>query len=181
MPAETSGPAMALAEKKAKIAPNIQYLWFILSPEKHSIAPDSREISVTARVVSLPRLLAWVELEATAGGIDDAKVKRIQLTVEELFANTIHHGYRKESDATIWLTLHISANMATLVFCDSATPFNLLEATSLPASVERLGGVGLNLIRALTSKISYRYENNRNITTLFFQINDSVLHSTLSN
>ena len=105
----------------------------------------------------------------------------MQLTVEELFANTIHHGYCKECDATIWLSLNISANMATLVFCDNAKPFNVLEAKSLSASIERLGGVGLNLIRALTSKISYRYENNRNITTLFFQINDSVLHSTLSN
>lgn len=105
----------------------------------------------------------------------------MQLTVEELFANTIHHGYRKECGATIWLSLNISANMATLVFCDNAKPFNVLEAKSLPASVERLGGVGLNLIRALTSNISYRYENNRNITTLFFQLNNSVLHSTLSN
>ena len=73
-----------------------------------------------------------------AGGLDAATTKRMQLAVEELFANVIHHGYGEECDAAICLTLQIDGRLAKLTFSDDAKPFNLLQATPLAASPERL-------------------------------------------
>lgn len=114
-------------------------------------------------------MLAWIEREAEANGLDSATTKRMQLVAEELFVNAIHHGFGAECDATIALALRIDDALAHLTFSDSAPPFDLRSAPALPADPARLGGVGLNLIRALSSAIRYRHEAGRNITTLDFQ------------
>ncbi len=139
-----------------------------MSPENPSNAPDSREISVAARFAALPGLLAWIERETRAGGLAAATTKRMQLAVEELFANAIHHGYGEECDARVTLALHIDGNLARVTFSDSARPFDPLSALPLPADPERLGGVGLNLVRALAGSIKYRRDAGRNIMTLAF-------------
>jgi anti-sigma regulatory factor (Ser/Thr protein kinase) len=151
-----------------------------LPPEPQSTLSDSRQISVAARFAALPELLGWIEHEATADELDVAMVKRMQLVVEELFVNAIHHGYGKECDASINLALSSDGKLATLSFSDTAKPFNLLEGKPLPASSERLGGVGLNLVRALASAIRYQHHDGRNITTLDFHADGAAPKSQLS-
>ncbi len=103
-----------------------------------------------------------------AGGLDAATTKRMQLAVEELFANVIHHGHGGECDAAIGLALRIDGRLARLTFSDNARPFDPLSALPLAADPERIGGVGLNLVRALAGSIQYRRDAGHNITTLTF-------------
>jgi anti-sigma regulatory factor (Ser/Thr protein kinase) len=108
-------------------------------------------------------------------------IKRMQLVVEEMFVNAIHHGYGAECDATVELALRIEGKQASLTFSDHARPFNLLQMRPLPANPERLGGVGLNLVRALTDAIHYRYDAGRNITTFTFRAAETSPIRRLSN
>lgn len=123
---------------------------------------------MTARFAALPTIMAWIERSADSGGLDSGQSKRMQLAAEELFVNSIHHGYGGECDAGIELALDIDAERATLTFIDHAPPFNLNDAAPLTASAERIGGVGLNLVRALANAIRYRRESNSNVTMLDF-------------
>lgn len=97
----------------------------------------------------------------------------MQLVTEELFVNTLHHGYGCECDAEISLALTIEYDQASLTFLDHAPPFNLLQREPLPASAERMGGVGLNLIRALSGAIRYQRVGDCNITILDFKATPS--------
>ncbi len=121
-----------------------------------------------ARFAALPMVMAWIERSAGNGGLDASQSMRMQLAAEELFVNSIHHGYGGESDADIELALDIDSERATLTFIDHAPPFNLNDAAPLSASAERIGGVGLNLVRALTKAIRYRRELHSNVTMLDF-------------
>lgn len=119
----------------------------------------------------------WVERIAVANGLESAKVKRIQLAIEELFTNTILHGHGMECDATIELALNIDASRVKLTYSDGAKRFDPRAAAPLPASSERMGGVGLNLIRAFTRSFLYRYQNGRNILELEFPTSEESLLS----
>lgn len=88
---------------------------------------------------------------------EERMLKRLQLCLEELFANSIHHGYRGESDVPIRLKLDRSPERVRLTHADWAPAFNLLHVARLPADSERRG-VGLNLIRALTNRIQYQHQ-----------------------
>jgi len=127
---------------------------------------STSEMSVSARFAALTELMQWLEREANM--LESDQVKRMQLVTEELFANSINHGYGTECDATISLVLNIDAERVNLIYRDSAKPFDLLSAQPLPASTDRIGGIGLNLIRALASAIRYQYKNGHNIIELDF-------------
>lgn len=133
-----------------------------------------------ARFAALPTVMAWIERGANNVGLDTSQSKRMQLAAEELFVNSIHHGYGGESDAGIELALEINAERATLTFIDHAPPFNLNDAVPLSASTERIGGVGLNLVRALANAIRYRRESNSNVTMLDFPPPRNIDKSRLS-
>ncbi len=128
----------------------------------------STEISTSARFTSLPRLLAWVEDCAAASRLAPGQSQRLQLVVEELFANTIHHGYGGECERPVRLSWQTHNDRITLGYADEAPPFNLLEAAPLPPSQERIGGAGLNLVRALASTIRFRRDGRSNVTELDF-------------
>ncbi len=129
---------------------------------------DASEESAHAHFSDLPALQAWLAHWALACRLEERMLKRLQLCLEELFANSIHHGYRGQSDAPIRVKLDRSLDRVRLTYADRAPAFNLLQAAQLPASSERLGGVGLNLIRALTNRIQYQHEAGWNITILEF-------------
>lgn len=142
---------------------------------------NASEESARALFSDLPSLQAWLAQWASACQLEERMLKRLQLCLEELFANSIHHGYRGESDAPIRLKLDRSPERVRLTYADRAPAFNLLHVARLPADSERLGGVGLNLIRALTNRIQYQHEAGWNITTLEFTTLGETQKSLLSN
>ena len=151
-----------------------------MSPSDPIDTPDSRQISVSARFAALPEVLAWVEHCAAAGGVVSAQSKRMQLAVEELFVNTLHHGHRGESDARISVSLDIAPGRATLTYSDQAPAFNLLEAEPLQPDRDRPGGVGLHLVRALAGSIRYWRSDDSNILEMEFGNAGNTLEEPLS-
>lgn len=139
-----------------------------MPPPVLSIVADSRQISTPARFAALPELHAWLVRLGEQEKLDEELLERLQLTVEELFANSIHHGYCGECDALVSMELRIEADTVRLTYCDRGAPFNLQQAAPTAASPERLGGFGLNLVRALSNAIEYRHEHDTNITELVF-------------
>ncbi|MCB0643505.1 MAG: ATP-binding protein [Phaeodactylibacter sp.] len=94
----------------------------------------------------------------------------LELSVEELLTNLIHHGYRGEGRAAIRLQIERQDQQVELILKDDAPAFNPLEIPppnlSSPLSERPVGGLGLHLIRELMDEIDYQYDEHYNCITL---------------
>lgn len=102
-------------------------------------------------------------------GVALPAAQRLRLVIEELFTNSIRHGYRGECDAPIRIALAIGGGRVTLQYEDSAPPFDPLAhlfkpSAKAPASLDEAaeGGLGIHLVGRSAHDADYRYENGRN-------------------
>lgn len=126
----------------------------------------STELSTTARYTKLPGLLAFVAKNASSIGVSEAAISRIQLVLEELFSNSINHGYGAECDQLIGIALNPRPGGLTLFYRDHAMPFDLTRANVCTPNGDQVGGLGLNLILGMAQAIRYRREAGSNLTEL---------------
>lgn len=127
-----------------------------------------------ARLGELRTLREFLERFCALAEIAADDCLRVNLVLEELFTNTVRHGYRGECDAPIWVTLD-SAAQGTLrvTYEDSAPPFNpwvgLPEfAPDSTLRSRRIGGLGVLLTRKLAKSRDYAYLFGRNRIRLEF-------------
>jgi anti-sigma regulatory factor (Ser/Thr protein kinase) len=115
----------------------------------------------------------FVEGACTTAGIGREDCLKILLIVEELFTNTVTHGYRKESESPVWLAFEPVADGFTLRYEDAAPPhnpfgeFRPMDTTALIAR-QPVGGLGLKLIRSLARDAGYSREGERNCIRMTF-------------
>lgn len=95
-----------------------------------------------------------------AGHALDAKARnRIEVVFEELVANTIRHGFTRNSGQSIHVSVTAGADGVELTFEDDGLAFNPLEMT-LPARFTtleeaRIGGQGIPLVVKLSAAVRY--------------------------
>lgn len=111
----------------------------------------------------------FVERFCSLHGIGRGDMLRLTLVVEELFSNTVTHGYRAESDAPIHLSLSAETGAVGLLYEDAAPPHDPLSALALHAAdvaatvaSRPVGKLGVHLIRELTEGARYVHEDGRN-------------------
>jgi len=56
-----------------------------------------------ARMDSMAEIRTFVEDVCTTAGIGREDCLKVLLIVEELFTNTVTHGYREESESPVWI------------------------------------------------------------------------------
>lgn len=121
-------------------------------------------VQFPARLDVVPSAMAYVVQALQQHGLAPGPVARAELILEELFRNSVLHGYRGDSEHAIW----IGVEAGRLYYQDAAPPFNPLAEgpdpldVAQPVSQLRVGGIGLLLIRELGSAISYEYSEGRN-------------------
>ena len=122
-----------------------------------------------ARMDVLPDATVFVERFCNLHGVGRPDLLRLTLIVEELFTNTVVHGYGGESDAPIYISLHPDGDAVGLLYEDAAPRYDPLSqlsgrAANLMASVDSrpIGKLGVHLIRQLTEGASYAHEDGRN-------------------
>ena len=131
---------------------------------------DERDVRCfSARMSALPEILACVRAACRDAGIMPPVALRAELVVEELFTNTVRHGYKGECDRPVWLHTLPAPGAVCVTYQDAAAAFDPL-AVELPASgaPQEVGGQGLRLVRSLASSVAYRRADGRNILTLMF-------------
>ena len=130
---------------------------------------DSHGRQFTARQAEFDALVAYIELTCAAATEEDRL--RLILLVEELFANSVNHGYGGDSDSSVWLKVSVGDDSLQLVYEDCAPPYNPFEdvdATPTQGDVEhrRVGGLGIVLLMELSSSRSYERRGDRNVIEL---------------
>jgi serine/threonine-protein kinase RsbW len=126
---------------------------------------------------TLPEAMHFVESALTdlKVSISRSLLRRIQLVVEELFVNTVRHGYSEIMPVvdTIRLSIETSENRVMLRYQDAAPAFNPLEGITdhspNPTVPLTLGGQGRNMIQTFSDEVRYnRQASNNSIEAIFY-------------
>ena len=119
----------------------------------------------TARQAQFNAIRAFVEAHCADIGEDERN--RAVLLVEELFANSVTHGYGGDSDAPVWVTVDVDQARCRLVYQDCAPAYNPLlgaEPDLDSAPEERpIGGLGIVFLNELSSGRRYSRRGDRNV------------------
>lgn len=112
---------------------------------------------------------ARAEVWARDARVPEAQRLRLVLVIEELFTNTIKHGYREESNRPVRIALGYKEGLAELDYRDQAPqfdPINNVEHLADYNPPTHIGGMGLQLIQSLGINASYSYAEGWNIVKL---------------
>jgi anti-sigma regulatory factor (Ser/Thr protein kinase) len=138
---------------------------------------DTPTVELPARFSSLEVLLGRVASACRGAGLQSEFYRRAELAVEELFANTIHHAYRGESDRPVWLQVSATGTGVCVEYQDAGPPFDPFNPEERPAGdplpKPPSGGHGRSLIRELATISAYKRLNGRNVVSLEFLLNAS--------
>src|SRR6185436_10275786 len=94
---------------------------------------ESRQFA--ADMKTLPDAVAFAAAASREAGFDGVVRLFVELIIEELFTNTVMHGYGGDSDQPVWITIAVEDGKLSLTYEDAAPPCNPLN---LPAPVLEL-------------------------------------------
>ena len=139
--------------------------------EAHLASGWRRMVVQPSLETSLPRLEAFVERFAENEGFDPNELYRLNLALDELFTNTIEHGFAgREQEADIEVAMRREGDTIVVRYEDNGPEFNPLEATQQDTELDLLerpiGGLGLQLIASSFDAVTYERIDDRNVTTL---------------
>jgi serine/threonine-protein kinase RsbW len=129
--------------------------------------PTTEQAVFPARLAALRDTAAFAQRFCERNGLRRDDALRLRLVIEELFTNTVQHGYGVESDAPIRIALSLRDGGLSLLYEDSARAYDPLArptepiAASEPADARPIGGLGLALVRGF-AEARYAYENGTN-------------------
>ena len=124
-----------------------------------------------ARVDALPRVCAFVERRCRELGAGRYATLRLILVAEELFINTVTHGYGGDSRRQVALAVRDSGAEIELVAEDGAPAFDPFDEVPQPVAVTdprdaAIGGLGRALVAGVSSRHRYERCGRRNRVTV---------------
>ena len=129
------------------------------------------QTTFTRSLLSDPRELEHIlpDLSAFLGehDVEGSVTYVVELCVEELLLNAMTHGYRGATNRPIALRIELHDNRnATLDVEDEGESFDPRSAPEPDfdgmLTGERIGGLGLHLVRSLATSVEYQRLDNRN-------------------
>jgi anti-sigma regulatory factor (Ser/Thr protein kinase) len=114
----------------------------------------------------MAEVLSHIASICELSGLTHDEQLKVELAIEELFTNTIRHGYGQDCDEPVWISADNSGKNLCITYQDIAPAFNPLERP-----IERipppLGGLGVTLVENFADT-RYHHENGRNTLILTF-------------
>jgi anti-sigma regulatory factor (Ser/Thr protein kinase) len=126
-----------------------------------------------ARMSALNGVLTHVAEICFKAGLTGDNKACVALVIEELFSNTVEHGYQQNSERPVWISAERDVSSLRLIYQDEAPAYNPLNRPKETLAFKP-GGWGVQLIENFAGT-AYRYENGRNTLTLTFKINQPVV------
>jgi anti-sigma regulatory factor (Ser/Thr protein kinase) len=117
-------------------------------------------------MTSLTEVLAHMAAICKQASLKNNEQLRVELVVEELFTNTVHHGYGQDCDQPVWIAADSRDGSLCITYQDAAPAHNPLNR---PANriLPPVGGLGITLIENF-AQARYLYEDGRNTLILTF-------------
>ena len=112
----------------------------------------------------------WLESRQVA----PAGIYLANLAIEELVSNCVKYGCDDNLEHHIEIGLSVEGGEMTLEVIDDCHAFNPLEApepnTNLPVEHRPLGGLGIQLLRKMSDRMTYERREGRNHVSIIKQI-----------
>ena len=123
-------------------------------------------LTLETRPEELDRLTAAVELLAEQDNWPAPLTFKVNLVLEELVLNVINYAY-DESGHQVEVQLTCNEEDLVIEITDEGKPFDPLHDApdpdmDSPMEERRIGGLGVYLVRTMTSEMQYRREDGRN-------------------
>ena len=132
--------------------------------------PDSFAQSFPARRDALPDVRMFIEDACDRARVGRKDCLRLTLLLEELFTNTVNHGYGRDTDEPVRIGIDVSQRTASVSYEDAAPPFDPFQSVASPSDdtpVEDrpVGGLGIVLLTKMTQRCGYAYTGGKNCIT----------------
>jgi anti-sigma regulatory factor (Ser/Thr protein kinase) len=142
-------------------------------PGKDETASHERRLVLESDIAGLERLTAFARSVGEEEGLSKDQIFALELCLEEAVANIMMYGGDAEHALThIWVTMSCVAAFPVVRLEDDGRAF---DPTSVPAPAAadslahaKVGGLGVHLMRQLTTNIHYERVGERNRLTLEF-------------
>jgi len=118
-----------------------------------------------SQIQEIPRIRKDLEFLKQDWEFPDTEIKQIQLIIEELFSNIIRYAFRDKNEHLVEIGLSRKEDEIFIHLSDDGLPFNPLEYDAgLPddPATSDMGGMGLSLIKAFSSHLSYSRKSGKN-------------------
>ena len=129
-----------------------------------------------ASIENFVRLRTFAREFCNRASVDSELSHRLLLVLEELFTNTVKHGYRG-ADGVVRVELKQIPGYISIVYEDAAPPFDPLNAVSVDPEITvskgRVGGMGLPLIRKMADLLTYERQEPWNRIAILLRIPES--------
>ena len=124
-----------------------------------------------ARTDALAQVTAFVERRCAELHAGRPATLRLLLVAEELFVNTVVHGYGGDSRATVTLTVRDCGDEVELIAEDRARAFDPFAsqrpvAADADPAARPVGGLGRVLVTGVSARHSYERRGRRNRVTV---------------
>jgi serine/threonine-protein kinase RsbW len=133
-------------------------------------AGDTLTLTLVNHTSEIARALTAVEPFVQGRSLPAEVAYAVSLTIDEVVANVIRHGYDDAAEHLIRVRLQVDGDLLTILVEDDGKPFNPLLAPPPPLhlSIEErpVGGLGIHLIRTLMDEVEYRRVDGANVLTL---------------
>lgn len=134
--------------------------------------------SLPAVLESLTKIRGFVKEAGKKAGIEEDRVYRLQLAVDEIATNIILYGYKDgDASAVISIGSELTDDALVIALEDHAPEFDprtmqMPEAEDLerPLEERRMGGLGIFLAIRGVDRFDYRHENGANINVFEVRI-----------
>jgi anti-sigma regulatory factor (Ser/Thr protein kinase) len=109
----------------------------------------------------------FVTSHAQEAGFPIARVREVELVVEEVVANICKYSYGDGLGNVELICRRLDGARLELEFIDYGRPFDILAQPDPDLSVDidqrDVGGIGVPMLRALINQASYRRDEERNV------------------
>lgn len=133
----------------------------------------ARTIAIGPTLDDLQPVAEFVETFCAEEGVPDGAAFHLSLVVEEAASNVIRHGYAAGGREGS-LSMERDGDSVTVEIVDDGPPFDpfSIAAPDLdsPLMEREIGGLGVEMMRKMTDRQSYRRDGDRNRLTLIKHI-----------
>ena len=135
-----------------------------------------KELSLKASIENLVQVQEFIKKELQDYELSLKTEMEIEVAVEEIFVNIAQYAYRPKQGEIMVRCEVVCENVPTAVisFMDWGKAFNPLEKeesdVTLSAEERQIGGLGIFMVKKLMDEVAYRYEEHKNIFTIWKKI-----------
>lgn len=132
---------------------------------------QEKHLTIEAIMENVEKACLFVAGFARSIGFSEEMIHRCALSVEEVCANVIEHGYQHTGqNQVIDLICRANSDHLLIIILDDAQPFNPLNRKDPDphATLEEreIGGWGIFFVKKFMDAVTYHHVNNRNQLTL---------------